>query len=166
MTIAVNGTVAVGTSAQGESRHRLIVGPNASLTGTQAILFMLWMCVLSFGIAAVFAWRGYWMVFPFAGLEMLALGAGLWWSLRGNAYREVITLDGDRLRIEIGRRRPEHCWDFPLAWTRLQFEPETPAGHSRLWLTYAGARCQIGACLGEDDRVALARRIRELLASP
>ena len=66
----------------------------------------------------------------------------------------------------MGRRRPEHCLEFPRAWTRLQFEPETPADHSHLWLTYTGARCEIGACLGEDDRVALARRIRELLARP
>jgi uncharacterized membrane protein len=152
--------------AQGDSCRRLVVGPNASLTGTQAALFMLWMCVLSFGIASLFAWRGYWMVLPFAGLEMLALGAGLWWSLRGNAYREVITIGNDRLLVEAGRRRPEQRWDFPRAWARLEFEPETPSDHGHLWLTYAGARCEIGACLGEDDRAALARRIRELLARP
>jgi uncharacterized membrane protein len=162
----VNGTDAVDTSAQGESRHRLVVEPNASLTVTQAALFLLWMCVLTFGIAGLFAARGYWMVLPFAGLEMLALAVGLWWSLRGNTYREVITLDGERLRVESGRRRPEHRWEFPRAWTRLQFEPETPADRSHLWLTYAGARCEVGACLGEDDRVQLARRIRELLAMP
>ncbi|MGH8455109.1 MAG: DUF2244 domain-containing protein [Nevskiales bacterium] len=162
----MNGTDAVDTGAQGESRHQLVVGPNAALTGIQATLFMLWMCVLSFGIAGVLAWRGYWLVFPFAGLEMLALAAGLWWSLRGNVYREVIILSPDRILIEAGRRRPEHRWDFPRAWSRLQFEPESPADHSHLWLTYAGARCEIGACLGEDDRAALARRIRELLARP
>lgn len=162
----MDGTDAVDTGAQGESRHRLVIGPNASLTGTQAALFMLWMCSLCFGIAAFFAWRGYWMVLPFAGLEMLALGAGLWWSLRGNAYREVITLEPDMIRFETGRRRVEQRWEFPRAWTRLQLEPETPAGRSHLWLAYAGARCEVGACLGEDDRVALARRIRELLARP
>ncbi|MGH8562488.1 MAG: DUF2244 domain-containing protein, partial [Nevskiales bacterium] len=104
----MNGTDAVDTGAQGESRHQLVVGPNAALTGIQATLFMLWMCVLSFGIAGVLAWRGYWLVFPFAGLEMLALAAGLWWSLRGNVYREVIILSPDRILIEAGRRRPEH----------------------------------------------------------
>ncbi len=159
-------TDAVGTSAQEESHHRLVIGPNASLNGTQAALFMLWMCSVCFGIAIVFAWQGYWMVLPFAGLEMLALGAGLWWSLRGNAYREVIIFEPELIRIEIGRRRPEHRWGFPRAWTRLEFEPETTADHSHLWLAYAGVRCEVGACLGEDDRVALARRIRELLARP
>ena len=123
MTIAVNGTDAVDTGAQGEPRHQLVVGPNASLSGSQAALFMLWMCALCFGIAGMFAWRSYWRVFPFAGL---------WWSLHGNAYREVISIGSDRLLIETGRRRPEHCWDFPRAWARLKFEPEIAADRSHL----------------------------------
>lgn len=166
MTGTATGTDAVDTGARGDSCHRLVVGPNASLTVTQAALFMLGMCTLSFGIAAILAWRGYWMVLPFAGLEMLALGVALWWSLRGNAYREVISIGSDWLRVESGRWQPERCWEFPRAWARLQLEPEMPAGRSRLWLTYAGARCEVGACLGEDERAALARRIRELLAPP
>jgi uncharacterized membrane protein len=165
-TNAVNGLDAVGADAQGVAHHRLVVGPNASLTVFQAALFMLWMCGLCFGIAAVFAWMGYWMVLPFAGLEMLALAAGLWWSMRGNAYREVITFEPGRILIEIGRYRPEHRWEFPRSWTRVQFESGTTADRSHLWLAYAGARCEVGTCLGEDDRVALARRIRELLARP
>lgn len=123
---------------------------------------MLWMCVLSFGIAGLFAWLGYWMVLPFAGLEMLALGAALWWSLRGNSYREVISIDGHSVRVQIGRRRPEHEWEFPRAWARLQREPQA-GGVERLWLGYGGARCEIGACLGEEDRARLAQRLQQLL---
>ena len=146
---------------------RLVVMPNASLTAGQAALFLGWMCLLSFGIAGFFAWRGYWLVMPFSGLEMLALAAGLYWSLRGNAYREIISIAGDRVRIETGRRRPEHSWEFPRAWTRVWIEEaQNACDRSRLLLTYAGRRCEIGACLTEEERSALARRLRELLVTP
>ena len=152
------------TRAEGEGR-RLIVTPNASLTTAQACLFLGGMSLLCFGIAGVFAVLGYWLVLPFAGLEILALAAGLYWSMRGNTYREVITISAQRIRIEIGRRRPEWSWDLPRAWARIRLEEAAgPCDHARLVVSYAGQSCEIGACLGEDERKALSARLQQLVA--
>src|SRR5262245_44660681 len=74
---------------------RVVIGPNASLSEAQAWAFMGWMCAVGFGIAAVFAARGYWPILPFAGLELAALGAALWVTQRRNRYREVISVTDD-----------------------------------------------------------------------
>jgi uncharacterized membrane protein len=156
----------VETRAEGEDR-RLIVMPNASLTTAQALWFLGGMALVCFGIAGVFAGMGYWLVLPFAGLEVLALAAGLYWAMRGNAYREVISVGEERVRIEVGRRHPEWSWEFPRAWARVWLEnAQSPCDHGHLLIAYAGQRCEIGAFLCEEDRVALAGRLQQLVAKP
>jgi uncharacterized membrane protein len=137
--------------------------PNASLSALQAVLFLAWMCLMSFAISGFLAWRGYWLVMPFAGLEMLALAAGLYWALRDNAYREVITMDDDRLYVEAGRARPQRRWEMPRAWTRVLVEGDGHLRPIRLLLAHAGCRCEIGACLTDEEKNALADRLRQLL---
>ena len=68
---------------------RLVIGPNASLTDRQALVFFAGMCGVCLTIAAVFAGVGLWPVLPFAGLELAALAAALWVVVQRNRYREV-----------------------------------------------------------------------------
>jgi Integral membrane protein (DUF2244) len=49
---------------------------------------------------AFFTLQGLWLVLPFSGLEMLALGIGLYVTSRRVYRREVITLDPECTRIE------------------------------------------------------------------
>lgn len=102
------------------AQRRLVIQPNASLSLEWAGVFFASMCIASFGIAGLFAWQGYWMVLPFAGLEMAALAAGLYWSLRANVYREVISITDDHVVVETGRQGPEQRWEFQRAWTRVR----------------------------------------------
>lgn len=141
---------------------RLVIRPNASLTPRWAVAFMASICMLSFGIAGVFAWQGFWMVLPFAGLEMIALGAGLWWSMRDNAYREVVSVDDERVRVEVGRHRPERCWTFRRVWTQVRVESGPHlTSPSRLWIGSHGRGCVLGRCLTEDEREQVAGRLRQ-----
>lgn len=145
--------------------RRLILRPNGSLSWGQAKVFLAAMCLVSFGIAGGFAALGYWMVLPFAGLEMLALAAGLYISLRTSGYREVLSFEGDRLKVEAGKRHPERSWVFPSHWVRLSLRP--PAGlngRSRLLLGCSGKECEIGAFLTDTERDSLAQQLQALLA--
>lgn len=146
---------------------RLVIQPNASLTLGWAIAFMASMCAVSFGIAGVLAWLGYWVVLPFSGLDMAALAAGLWWSMRDNAYREVVSVEHDRVRVEIGRRTPESVWEFQRAWiqVRLQAGPHITS-HSRLWVGSHGRGCVLGRCLTDEEREAVANRLRQWVRDP
>lgn len=147
---------------------RLVIGPNASLTTRQALWFMASISVVGLGIAAVFTALGFWPVFPFAGLELAALGAALWVSLKRNRYREVLRFETDELAVEFGtlgvgvQRRV--VW--PRCWTRAILEPGAHRNDPlRLWLTYSGRRIEIGRCLTDQERERLCARIKELLGS-
>src|SRR5437868_14875252 len=50
---------------------------NCSLSPRQVGWFYLSIVCLSFAIALFFAWRGSWLVLPFAGLDLLGLGIAL-----------------------------------------------------------------------------------------
>lgn len=127
---------------------------------------MALVAVPGLGIAGVFAAQGFWPIFPFAGLELSALGAALWVSLRRNRYREVLRFEGGQLAVEFGslggdvQRRV--AW--PRTWTRVVLERGRHRHDpQRLWLMYAGRRVEIGRCLTDDERAALRGRIKELL---
>lgn len=145
---------------------RLIIGPNASLSERQACLFMGWMAALGLGIAGLLTAMGYWPVLPFAGLELGALGAALWVSVRRNRYREVLGFEEDRVCIEFGLagRGAQARLELPRAWTRVSLEyGEHRNDPTRLLLAYGAQRVEIGRCLTDEEREALLSRIRELL---
>src|SRR5262249_191277 len=144
----------------------VVIGPNASLSQAQAWAFMGWMCVVGFGIAAVFAVKGFWPILPFAGLELAALGAALWVTQRRNRYREVISVTEDQVRGDIGMIGQGSLAgvEMPRAWTQVRVA-DGPHRNSptRLTLEYCGQRVAIGACLTDEERSRLAVRLREML---
>jgi uncharacterized membrane protein len=145
---------------------RLVIGPNASLSVRQAIWFMAWMCTVSLAIGGFFAWRGFWPILPFAGLELAALAAALAVSLRRNRYREVVDFDGDAICVEVGEIGRGAGLRVRLARSSTRVLLETgPYRNSptRLLLSGQGRPLELGRCLTDDERGRLADRMRELI---
>jgi len=145
---------------------RLVIGPNASLTPRQALWFMASISVLGLGIAMVFTVLGFWLVLPFAGLELAALGAALWVSLRRNRYREVLCFEADQLAVEFGAVgvgvQQRIVW--PRGWTRAFLERGAHRHDPlRLVLACSGQQLEIGRCLTDPEREQLCMRLKELL---
>ncbi len=122
------------------------------------------MVVVSFGIAGIFAAVGYWVVFPFAGLEMAALGVGLYLcSMRAN-WCEVISIHNGTIEIVVGRHRPEHSYTFDRHWARIVLAPPRARGYpSRLLLRSHGREMEVGACLNNEERHHLAKALEKSL---
>jgi uncharacterized membrane protein len=145
---------------------RLVIGPNASLTGRQALVFFAGMCGICLTIAGVFAALGFWPVLPFAGLELAALGAALVVVVRRNRYREVLVFDGAQLRIEIGRvgEGVRMRCEWPRSATRAWLgRGPRHGGPTGLVLACGPSRLTIAACLTEGERAALLARLKQLL---
>lgn len=144
----------------------LVIGPNASMTAGTAVAVMAVMATVSMGIAALFAWNGYWPILAFAGLELAALGLALVVCLRRNRYREVIVFEGSRLRVECGMvgTGARLTIDWARSSTRVQLE----AGIHRndpttLSLVNGSRRLTLARCLTDEGREAIALRLRELI---
>ena len=142
-------------------RRRFVIRPNRSLSWRGNLTFIGVMGVLLSAIATTFALRGAWPVLPFAGLELAALAAGLYWVARRLSLREVITVDDGHVTVERGRRRPELRARFPRAWLRVELEGgRGPLAPRRLVLRSHGRALEIGALLTEAERERLAARLR------
>ncbi len=150
-----------------EHMRRLVIAPNASLSAAQAQWFFLGMCAVSFTIAGFMTILGLWLVWPFAGLEMAALGAGLYVSLRDNGYREVVSVYDDRIEVEAGLNEPQRRWEFPRLLTQVRLSPGVYRNSpSRLLMTRHGHGCELGRCLTDEERSEVADRLKAWVTAP
>ena len=88
-----------------ENGYRFILSPNRSISWSELIVFYLFTCLVALAIGLFFTFQGLWLVLPFSGLEMLALGIALYLTSRRVYRHEVITLNQGRVRVEKGVRQ-------------------------------------------------------------
>ena len=151
----------------GDGFARVISRPNCSLNWRQTMRFYAWMCVVSIGIALVFAVQGIWMILPLAGAELLALGVALYWVACRTHECEVVSVGPQSIVVERGRTAPRVHLEFPRAWTRLELEPRVNASRShRLLLRASGRSTELGAFLTNAEREELAGVLRTAMLRP
>ena len=151
----------------GDPAPRIVIRPNCNFSGRGAIFLYCAMTLPVLAVATAWALKGYWLILPFAGLELLALGAALAISVHRGRYREVIRFGRRHVSVQRGYAgRQEHV-EFARPWTRAWIEPgPAPAMPGRLFLGASGAYCELAACLTETERQSLCRRLRELTRAP
>jgi uncharacterized membrane protein len=143
---------------------RWVIRPNRSLSWSGAVRVYLFVTSCLLGIGMVFAIQGYWPVLPFAGLEVIVLGAAFYLCLSRSQMREVVTVNDDVVTVEKGRRRPEEHWECPRAWARVMIERSPLAWYpSRLSVAFQGRRVEIGRFLNEMDRQHLAADLQGVI---
>ncbi|WP_454719874.1 MULTISPECIES: DUF2244 domain-containing protein [Cupriavidus] len=93
---------------------------NCSLSPRQVGWFYLSIVCVSLAIALFFAWRGSWLVLPFAGLDLLGLGIALLVYARHAADYERVSLAGGLLvvvSVNAGRLTRH---EFNPLWVRVE----------------------------------------------
>ena len=151
----------------GDPAPRIVIRPNCNFTGRGAFWLFVGMTLPVLGVAVAWALRGYWLILPFAGLELAVLGIALAITVHRGRYRETVRFGQRFVRVRRGYAgRQEHV-EFPRSWTRAWIEPgASPALPGRLFLGAGGASCELAACLTEEERQSLCRRLRELTRVP
>jgi uncharacterized membrane protein len=142
----------------------IVIAPNCSLSVRGAVLFFLTACAPCFGIAGVLTFLGFWPVLPFAGLEMLLLGAALRISLARRHHRQTIVISEAEVAVQsdIGRIHSEVV--FPRHWAQVKLRRSTSRLHpSRLVIESHGRQCAVGDFLTEEERCGLARKLSGLI---
>lgn len=146
------------------SNYQFVIRPNSSLSwhGNKAVFAAVF--VVSMGIALMFSLMGAWLVFPFAGLEMLALAAALYYCACRAERLEVVTIRGDDVEIAKGRTQVTEHWTFQRHWAQVKLEIPRHAWYaSRLKITCRGRGVEVGSCLNEDERRALAGELKRAM---
>ena len=148
-----------------ESAHAcIVITPNCSLSVRGAVIFFLTACAPCFGIAGVLTFLGFWPVLPFAGLEMLLLGAALRISLRRRHHHQTIVISESDVIIQsnIGKIPSEVV--FPRHWAQVKLRRSTSRLHpSRLVIESHGRQCAVGDFLTDEERRGLYGKLSKLI---
>ena len=154
--------------------RRLVIRPNRSLSWRQSLIFLGAISVPLLLISVVLAMQGYWLVLPFAGLEMAALLTCMYLVSRDCHRCEVVSVGESEVTVEKGRDRgrdienggPEQCIAFSRGWAKVELTGETDHWYPRrLWIGASGQRVEIGEFLVDDEKTELAAQLQELLAA-
>lgn len=116
------------------------------------------LALFSLVIAVGFAAAGAWLIIPFAGVEIAALGTVAWLVLRRAGDFERLAVHGDRILVEVRERGLAQQFEFNRCWAQLV----TGAAGS-VALRSHGREVEIGRCCCEESRRTLARELRSRL---
>ena len=137
--------------------YRIVLSPNCSISWRELVLFYLATCLIALAVGLFFTLQGLWLVLPFSGLEMLALGAGLYLTSRKVYRKEVITLDAEYTRIEKGVQRDDQ---------RVRVIDELPDDRRprrRLAISMYGESVEVGSFLANSEKEALAFQLKDCI---
>ena len=145
--------------------YRFVLAPNCSISWPELLLlFYLLTCLVALAVGLFFTLQGLWLVLPFSGLEMLALGIGLYVTSRKVYRKEVITLDPERTRIEKGVQRIDQSWEFKTPWIRIIDElPDRRSPRRKLAISMYGESVEVGSFLANSEKEALAFQLKDCI---
>ena len=137
--------------------------PNHSLTHSQQ-RFVLWsLAAVSFGTASGFALLGYWLILPFAGLEVGLLAWALDALRRREGDYETLTIEGDVVVLEWHAGTRGGRREMNRQWARVVCDCRTPGRNCRLSLSSHGRETKVGQYLSDEARLQLAATLRRKL---
>jgi len=155
--------VSINKVNSGES-YRFVLSPNCSISWPELVLFYFFTCLIALAVGLFFTLQGLWLVLPFSGLEMLALGGGLYLTSRKVYRREVITLDPEHIRIEKGVQRIDQSWEFKTPWIRIIDElPDCRSPRRKLAISMYGESVEVGSFLADSEKEALAFQLKDCI---
>ena len=127
-------------------------------------IFVICLSVLSLTIALSFLSLGFWLVLPFAGLEIIIVVAAVASSVRRSRDYEMLIVEGENVTITQNRGGRIQVSRFQRYWTRVRQEPgATRLQPDRLLIGSHGRFVVIGCDLTEADKKRLATRIDRAL---
>ncbi|AOJ75862.1 hypothetical protein WM16_19155 [Burkholderia ubonensis] len=133
---------------------------NCSMSPRQFVLFYASLAGFSLAIAAMLMWQGAWLVMPFTGVELLAVGVAFAVYARHAVDYERIRLFPHRLVIERMNAEQLTQIEFNPRWVRV--EPgATPRDPIRL--VSRGQTVVIGQHLAQYRRAQFADELRAAL---
>lgn len=155
----------VSSTIDSDCNRQFVLRPNRSLTWRQTQLAFAILAAVCLGIATGFALIGFWPVLPFAGAELLAVGAGMYVCALSGRNTEVVRITRDTVAVEKGREACTERWEFPRGWTTIRLQSSRVRWYpTRLVIGSHGKEVQLGGFLNDSERVQLAGELRRAVS--
>lgn len=146
------------------SSYSVTFKPNCSLSASGKIKVVLLLTIIPCCIAIGFSFIGAWLVLPFVGLEIFALGYAFYNVNRHNDDFERISIDGDNLLVERCTGQQVSLHTLSPYWAKL-VRHESPNGELRLGLLSHGKEIEIGRYLTRKQRESLAEQLQKRIGT-
>ena len=144
---------------------RIILSPNLSANWRTNVKLMYLVTVIAIIVSTGFALAGAWLILPFAGIEVGALFALVYYVSRKCNRKEVIIVSEDSLKVERGYRRPEEQWICDRFWVRAVVGGSSHPWHpDRIILRCRQREIEVGAFLNDKDKQRLVNELRRFVA--
>lgn len=150
----MNGKLMESMEARHDSAVEFVCRRNCSIGPRAMLLVFASLAGLSFGFGAIFAAYGTWLILPFAGIEMLAVGAAFLICGRRTGDFERIRIEPHLVTVEQVQGATTELHRFNPQWTQLRIVRGAQA--VRVLLFQAGRGLEIGSHLGFQRRAAFA----------
>jgi len=149
---------------ENDLQKTIMVMPNRAMPWQHIMMIYLLVSGVTISIAFSFFTQGLTLILPFAGLELLALGVVLYISAWRSNIKEVVNVNEEKIRIEIGRNVPEEIYELDKAWANIVLERSWNNWYpSRLLLRSHGRQLEIGKFLNEQERQCLAIELKKAI---
>ena len=143
---------------------------NCSLSPGALMLVFGSVAALSFAFGVMFAALGAWMILPFAGLELAALGAAFVIHGLHATDCERVRVAGDVVTVEVVEGRSNRVHQFQTRWVRLLVDTGADNGAGKrgacgisLKLVGRGGEVEVGRHLDQQRRAGFERNLRAAL---
>jgi uncharacterized membrane protein len=142
--------------------YQLILRPNCSMKWSLVVRFYLAFCLFSLSIALGFAYFGYWMVLPFSGMEIIALGCGLYLVCRKTYKQEVINFIDDQIIVEKGYEKvlETHAYNIGLVRLIIDLKDKKYKNH-KINIGMYGKYVEVGGFLSYVEKDSLACELND-----
>ena len=124
---------------------------------TGSLIFIIIISFISLAIALGFLFQGYWIILPFAGLEMIFLAVMLLYCCHNNSMYEKIQIYEDKVNISSKYRKNKGFFEVNKYWASIVLNKPKLKGHPhRLFVRYKGREMEVGVMLEDKERLELA----------
>ncbi|NND00562.1 MAG: DUF2244 domain-containing protein [Gammaproteobacteria bacterium] len=145
------------------SRKLLVLTPNKSMSWETNKKILLAMFVVNMLIGIAFAMRGAWLILPFAGLEILLVGAGMYYVSWKLNFQETIAIEDESLQVQKGVYYPKESWQWQTRNTLLLKQPgQYRLSPPTLFLKHLNETVEIGGFLCGSDKRTLRDHLNQL----
>ncbi len=138
----------------------LLLSPNRALGRGELRKAVGALALAALATAALAAWQGNVFAPLFALLEVPCVVAAFACAWRAGDRAERITLDQRSVRVESSPPRTAET-AFPSAWVRVRMREW--GGHRHVLLAASGREREVGAFLGDEERVELLEELQSSL---
>lgn len=140
---------------------RWVFRRNCSLSPKQLLQWYLSLCAITLVVATGFLLAGFWIVLPFAGIELLLVGTAFVIYARHAADYEMIELQPNQLILVMADSTKLTQLEWSPQWAKLSYNGKYKAP---LLFSHRGQQVKIGKFIAEKDKSALHRELKAALA--